>query len=909
MPAPTATAAPPAAVSAPAALKSARGGGGGTTITSPSKRGATITLSEQLPILRQLITAQLAPTSSPPPPAVSIPAQQAPPAKGAAATAAAAASATAAAAAAAASRPPSAPSPPITYPWSFTLPYYPSPSHFLTRFVLSRVDEDSTTNAANSKQAKADPKRNKIATTTALPPTPVELPDPNVTLTLHCPSATACLLHIYDYDEWQHSTAPTHTLLSATAGDVDGRMRIERRVVGEGDVVVENVTLVRERPLLVEAYLDPFHISPELVAFHTQQQLKRTTLPTPPASLLSTATSTTALPTPSPSSKSNTAKKLTPAAAAAAAAAASTASDVEEVVRDSWPIVLDVLAMGAGGVTVALDVTSEEKRKERKTEREKAEPGRARRARAARERWLEEAKKRKETVGPEEESKEQMLVEQWPDENDTIILVSRDERHAEKQRRAAEAEEAQSFRYVLGELRRIQVKVEDDADKEDEKRWKEWREREAEAVQREKAERAQLRAQQQQEENDMQAVRTIIAARTQEREAERERKAAEPNTQRSEAAKPDKAAAKAPAAAKGAKDAKAAKAEPISTPRKEQTRLDRRREYFARLEAAVQALLAVDGSRQWKVRGLVEQVREEERREAREECELCVAAADSALAQGEVDEVEEKVDEEPMTQRKDGKPAKAAGKDPKAEKAEKERKEAEKKAKEDRDRKRKDDKLQSITALNDALQFSEEVSTLAGNAEHEQMKQEAKQRGQEKVRGEVSELMARMDKAEQLENEELEKLKAASATILSPTSAGRTSTLTTSRPSSASLQPPTSARRPAAGVAATAATPTASTAGDGATAGSESDLVDWLAVGYGSQLSRLQLLSVFVSSLLCWLDSSDEARVQIRSACEVRLGELRRRWEAEVKMRQEEEAKAAAAAATTTAAKGKGKGK
>ena len=705
------------------------------------------------------------------------------------------------------------------------------------------------------------------------------------------------MLNVYDYDEWQHSALPTHTLLSACEGQVKGRMRVERRVVDEGELVVEALSLTRERPLLVEVYIDPFRLSADVAAFHTQQQLKRAILPTPASSLLSTASSTTTLPAPSPSSK--TAKKPS----AADKKPAVSATELEEVARDSWPFVVSIVAASASVVAVAVDVTSEEKRRERKAEREKVEPGRARRARAARERWVEEERRRKEGGGAEEESKEQMLVEYWPEEKEQVTLVTKEERQAEKQRRVAEAEEAQSFRYVLGELRRIQVKVEDEGDKEDEKRWKEWREGEQQAVQQEKAERTQLRSQQQQEETDMQAVRAIITARVQEREVERERKAAEGNTQRSEAAKSDKPAAKAPAVAKGGKDAKATKADVAVTPRKERSRVDGRREYVARLEAAVQPLLAVEGSRQWKVRGLVEQVREEERREAREECELCVAAADSALAQGEVDEVEEKVEEEPVTQRKDGKAGKTAAKDPKAEKAEKERKEAEKKAKEERERKRKDDKVLSITALNEALKFSEEVSAIAGNDQHDRMRGESRQMGQRKVRGEVNELLGRMEKAEHVENEEREKLKGSTTDILSPTAAGRSSTAIPSRPSSAKLLSPTSARGSSATVSAVPTSPTSSSS---AVAG---DLLVFLSSSYGGQLSRLQQLSVFVESLLCCLDGSDEESVQVRVACESRLAGLRRRWEAEVKARQEEEAKTAAAAAATTAVKGKGKGK
>lgn len=83
----------------------------------------------------------------------------------------------------------------------------------------------------------------------------------------------------------------------------------------------------------------------------------------------------------------------------------------------------------------------------------------------------------------------------------------------------------------------------------------------------------------------------------------------------------------------------------------------------------------------------------------------------------------------------------------------------------------------------------------------------------------------------------------------------------------------------------------------------------WLTGSYGGQLSRLQQLSLFVESLLGWLDGSDEASVAVRTVCETRLSGLRRRWEGEVKTRQEEEARVAAASATTSAVKGKGKGK
>ena len=331
--------------------------------------------------------------------------------------------------------------------------------------------------------------------------------------------------------------------------------------------------------------------------------------------------------------------------------------------------------------------------------------------------------------------------------------------------------------------------------------------------------------------------------------------------------------------------------------------MDVRREYVARLQSAVQALLSVDGTRQWKVRGLVEQVREEERREAREECDLCVAAADSALAQGEVDEVEQKVEEEPVTQRKDGKAGKPAGKDPKAEKAEKERKEAEKRAKEERERKRKDDKVLALRALGEALKFSAEVGAIAGSEQHDRMAGDARQRGQERLRGEANELLGRMERAEQVENEESERLKVASSNMLSPTAAGRSTTTTQSRPSSATLLSPKSARRPAA--SAVPASP--SSASSAAVAAS--DLAGFLSGSYGGHLSRLQQLSLFVDSLLGWLDGSDEASVQVRAACELRLAALRRRWEGEVKARQEEEARAAAAAATAPAVKGKGKGK
>ena len=497
-----------AASSAGATMKSPRGTSAAvTTMMSPSKRGTTPTSSEPTsashPIVRQLITAPLAPTSSPPPPV--IPAQQPPAAKGAAAVAV---------------QPPLTPTSPATYPWTFSLPYYPSPSHLLSRFVLSRLDDD--TQGAPSKSGTKDPKR-KAATASTLPPPTVEAVDPNVTLALHCPS-TACLLHVYDYDEWQHCALPTHTLLNVCEGDVDGRLKAERRVVGEGELLVDALPLTRERPLLVEVYIDPLHLSSDVHTFHIQQQLKRTNLPALASTLLSTAASA---PAASPSSK--TTKKLS----AAEKKPAGAVMDVDEPVRDSWPFVLSVVAASASGVAVALDVTSEEKRRERRAEREKAEPGRARRARATRERWMDEEKKRTEGGVVEEESKEQMLVEWWPEEKEQVTLVTREERQAEKQRRAAETEEAQSFRYVLGELRRIQAKVEDEGDREDEKQWKEWREREQQAVQQEKAERALLRAQQQQEESDMQAVRNIIAARAQEREVEKERKAGEGNTQRS----------------------------------------------------------------------------------------------------------------------------------------------------------------------------------------------------------------------------------------------------------------------------------------------------------------------------------------------------------------------------------------
>ena len=842
------------------------------------------TASVSLLVVRQLVTAPLPPTSSPPPPAVAI--QAAPPAKGAAAAAASAA--------AVAPQPPATPPALVTYPWTFTLPYFPSPSHLLSRFVLSRADED----AAPAGKSK-DPKRSKTATASALPAPPAEAVDPNVTLTLHCP-ATACLLHVYDYDEWQHSSLPTHTLLSACEGEVDGRMKAERRVIDEGELVVEALPLTRERPLLVEVFIDPHHLSDDVQTFHTQQQLNRTVLPSPASSLLST---TASLPAPSPSAK--TAKK--PAATEKKAGAASAAVELDEPARESWPFTLIVVAASAAGVAVQLDVTSEERRRERRAEREKAEPGRARRARTAREHWLEEEKKWKDG-GAEEESKEQMLVEYWPEEKEEVTLVSAEERQAEKERRAAEAEEASSFRYVLGELRRIQAQVEDAGDKEDERSWKEWRERQQQAVLQEKAERAQLRTQQQQEQSDMQAVQAIIAARAQERELERERKAAEANTQRSEAAKTDKPAAKAPAATKPGKDAKAAKAD-ATVPPQQKSRVDVRREYVARLEAAVQALLAVEGSRQWKVRGLVEQVREEERREAREECELCTAAADNVLAQGDVDEAEERTEEEPVTQRKDGKAGKATGKDPKAEKAEKERREAEGKAKLERERKRKEDKVQAITALAEALTFSEEVTAVAGNEQHDAMTKEAKQKCQEKVRGEVTELLGRMDRAEQVESEETERLKAMSTTGSSlgiPDSARSTATITASpRPTLATSASPRSARQSVVTAIADIASPSSASS----TVPAAVDLTVFLSSSYGAQLSRLQQLSLFVESLLAWLDGGEETSAEVRSACEARLLGLRQRWEAELMTRRDEEARAAAATAATPAAKGKGKGK
>ena len=642
--------------------------------------------------LRTLLTQPLPPTTSPPPPPSS---QPAPGGR---------------AAALSLSTQPTAPCGPVSYEWTFSLPYTPNLSFLLSRFILSRVD-----GAADAAAAKEPKRKQSSPPQTAAAFIPL---DPHVTISLA--SATApVLLSAYSYCAYQQSTVPTLTPVTATNGVGTLPPLSSTAAV---DPALCALTLTRDAPLLVELYFDPIHLPSSIGDLHTRARQRRAQ-----SSTAFAAPSTAPLASP-PSKKGKAVKEERESTGS---------SKPESEPMDQVTFELHISCASPQPISLALDVSDEERRRETKAAWEKAEPGRTKRGKAARDAWISER------ADKDEEDWQWIRLLNSHVRDEDCALVSAEEKAARKAQGEEETRRRLELRDCLRELRRVQIVLEDDADRVEEAEWRRLRAVEEADVQREAVQREAIRAVQQREEEHLRAIRDVMDARHAELEQQRRAREAGDEKKDDALAVPAKTPKRKDSAVQAVKGGKAVVPETAPAP---PSSASVRRAHVDRLEALLGPLLALPPTRQWKVVDTVERTRRAQRQEVEEELADAVHRLRRRLEDDEEEDDDDeapRVDETPMpTGRADGKAAKP--KDPKAEKAEREKREAERKHRLERLDKARKEKVDALRLFGEAEALAGYVRSVAPGDSMDSALQAARGAVDAALTAEVARLLGRM---------------------------------------------------------------------------------------------------------------------------------------------------------------------
>ena len=631
------------------------------------------------PILRQLITRVLPPTSSPSPPQ--------PPA-----AAPVPASRTKDSSASAASPPPSAPSAPAVFPYTFSLPYWPHPSCLLSRFVLSRLDDE--------KRDSKDAAKKKPVTASSLPPPTPAAANHGVALQLSVPHA-AVLLCVYSYTEWQQTQQRTQSFLTIS-NDLPA-MEPLHSALAEGEAAMAGLQLSRERPLLVEVWADPLHLGPVLQDYHDSQREKRQQ-PSP-------VNAAAPLPAASPSAKKAKVKddKKQPPSAAE-----------EERADDRLCLQLTVTAASPTPLSLSLDITAEERRRERRAQWEKSEPGRARRGKALRDAFLTARAEEEKDNNSSPHCRHPMLLDGPLASAEEETLLSA----ADWQRDCKEAEAAEqkldAFRQCLRELRRAQSQLLDEWETKQCSDYTAYRQAEQQHWQLESSQRDSLRQLQQ---SEQQAIDTVIA--TLKARSDQLLHPAQPTADTSH---PDLKSPK-----KGKAKPTAADAVPPPVKRSE---LELRHDFIVKLQSEFSHLLdVVAPARRWRIESLILTVRRQQWAECRLELTATTERVTS-IFQPENDHFDDDtVETETAAEAVSAKPSKDS-------KAEKEKRDQDRRLRLSQAQQRRTDRLEALQAFRAAVGLHEQTTGIIG--EKDEDLQQLSTRFHSQSQGAVRDFMLRL---------------------------------------------------------------------------------------------------------------------------------------------------------------------
>lgn len=481
-----------------------------------------------------------------------------------------------------------------------------------------------------------------------------------------------------------------------------------------GECVLKSLPLTKSSPLMIEILLDPSHHSDLIKAFETSQIAARRVVSAAPA-----------MPLQSPSAKKKAGK-----------------TTIEEPVIDdiTLPVTCSIVSRVAAPVIAAVDITIDDIRREMKLSWEKAEPGRARKARMAREKFIEASKNE----------------QQLPDHPSFIIArianfhpINNDERAAltdqSKQLRAR----GEQYNRVVQSIRSKAIQcAEASATQASEQYSVELKALQA-ADAAEINERESIRQMQLREDAQMKAVTDLLALRVAEVQA---------------------AKLKATAPVVIDKKAKVDKKKVVDEP-EQMTRA----QFLVKVDGVLEPLLAVQASRQWRVRSTIDTARQIQRDEVKEEADQAIETLNETLVKAA-----EWRDQQaaiaaaaaapapmlsPTTARKDKSKAPSKANDAKAEK---ERQERERKQAEEwmvRERAEQEDKLNVWAALDVAIQMATSLRAL--HAQHPENEVVIEQVTNKRDVSIFNELKMLLRKIKRDENDEAEK-EIASQAGLSP---------------------------------------------------------------------------------------------------------------------------------------------